>query len=482
MIRISAIRVVFVLVSALALSFTTIAAAQFETRGRFVAGPSPTWIAVGDFNHDGKPDLVVTAPQGVTGSVVILLGNGDGTFQEGKSYRAGIGPFSVAIADFNGGGNLDLAIANELSPYLTILLGNGDGTFHYGPQSPKTPSFEQTVMVGDFNGDRIPDILALSTSNPCMCISVLLGNGDGTFQEAITTEPTFAMQAVGMGDFNGDGQLDLATAGTFGFGSGVNILLGNGDGTFTLGANYPGDTAPAAIAVADFNGDHNLDLAIANSEGVGISVMLGNGNGTFQPAVDYPIPFSVWVTAADVNGDHELDLIVANDVISGRHNSSGATVFLGNGDGTFQQPGKFYQAEQETSYVAVGDFNSDRKPDLVITDFRFDDVVVMLNTGVVSFAPTTMLNFQKQAVGTTSGPQTVTLTNTGTTALKIASMKASAEFAVTSTCGANVAAGAKCTISVTFSPTQKGARQGTITIIDSASSKPQVIDLFGTGT
>jgi hypothetical protein len=414
--------------------------------------------------------------------VSILLGRGDGTFEPGAQYAAGDQPFSIVAADFDGDGNLDLAVANSLSNYVSILLGNGDGTFRPGPQNPALPTGASFVTAGDFNNDGKLDLVTNDTSNPCLCISVLLGNGDGTFQDAITTQPPFSVYAIGVGDFNHDGKLDLATAGTFGSSSSVNILLGNGDGTFQYGASYPGEAVPEAIAVADFNGDHNLDLAIDNSEGGTVSVLLGNGDGTFQAAVDYSIPFSNWVTAADVNGDHKLDLIVANNVINGRMNTSGATVFLGNGDGTFQQPGKFYQAGQETSYVAVGDFNGDKKPDLVITDFRYDDVYVMLNTGVVSFSPTTMLNFKKQAVGTTSPPQTVTLTNTGKTALRIASMKASAEFAVTSTCGASVAAGAKCTISVTFSPTQKGAKQGTITIIDSASTTPQVIDLFGTGT
>jgi hypothetical protein len=205
--------------------------------------------------------------------------------------------------------------------------------------------------------------------------------------------------------------------------------------------------------------------------------MLGNGDGTFREAVDYPTAFPDWVTVADVNGDHIPDLVAANFF----HTMSGASVFLGNGDGTFQS-GAFYPAGYETSYVAVGDFNGDRKTDIVAADYRYNDVYVMLNTGVVSFSPTTMLNFKKQAVGTTSPPQTVTLTNTGKTALRIASMKASTEFGVTSTCGASVAAGAKCTVSVTFSPTQKGAKQGTITIIDSASLKPQVIEVLGTGT
>jgi hypothetical protein len=156
-------------------------------------------------------------------------------------------------------------------------------------------------------------------------------------------------------------------------------------------------------------------------------------------------------------------------------------VFSGNGDGTFQ-PSSFFPGGTWDTFVAAGDFNGDRKPDLVITDHVSDDVFVLLNTGVVAFSPTTPLTFKKQAVGTTSAAQTVTLTNTGTTELKIQSMKASAEFAMTSTCRASVAPGAKCTISATFSPKKQGALQGAITIIDSASTKPQVIELLGSGT
>ncbi len=479
MIRASRVPGALVISLALTLSLVAPARAQFEIRGRFIAASNPTSIAVGDFNHDGKRDLAATAPGGVSGSVVILLGNGDGTFRTGASYSAGVGPFSIVAADFNNDGILDLAVANDLSPYLTILLGNGDGTFRYGPQSPQTPSFENYVTVGDFNGDHIPDILALSISNPCMCISVLIGNGDGTFQDAINAQPAFTMLAATVGDFNGDGKVDVATAGIFGGSSSVNILLGNGDGTFQIGASYPGESTPVAMAVADFNRDRKMDLAIAYLEGTGISVMLGNGDGTFQKAVDYPTAFPDGVAVGDFNGDQVPDLVAAN-----LSSPSGVSVFLGNGDGTFQ-PGVMYPSGVEygeDAYVALGDFNRDDKMDIVTADYRYNDVVVLLNTGVVSFFPTTALNFQKQAVGTTSQPQTVSLTNTGKTALRLASMKASAEFGVASTCGSSVPAGAKCTISATFSPTKKGAVQGTISIVDSASTKPQVIELLGTGT
>jgi FG-GAP-like repeat/Abnormal spindle-like microcephaly-assoc'd, ASPM-SPD-2-Hydin len=406
--------------------------------------------------------------------VVVLLGNGDGTFRHEASYTAGTSPTSLVAADFNHDGNLDLAVANSLSDYVSILLGNGDGTFRAGPQSPSLIHPATRISSGDFNGDGKPDLVTIGTN----IISVMLGNGDGTFQDAVLTEPNFYVESFGTGDFNRDGKLDVVTAGNFT----VNVFLGNGDGTFQYGASYPSAESPESIAVADFNGDHKLDLAIANSEGGCFSVLLGNGDGTFEQPVIYPIAFGDWIAAADFNGDGKPDLVVVNDINVGRQAAGGATVFPGNGDGTFQEPGTFYEAVSATSYVATGDFNGDGKTDIAITDFGYNDVVVLLNTGAVSFSPTTPLNFKKQAVGSKSAPQTVTLTNTGKTELKIPSMKASAQFGVTSTCGAGVAPGANCTISVTFSPKSKGAKSGTVTINDSASSKPQVIELSGTGT
>jgi hypothetical protein len=465
------LRLVVVMV-ALPIVIAPTAQAQFETRDSAVAQQDLFAVAVGDFNHDGRLDLAV-ATGTATNNVAVLLGNGDGTFRAPEYYTAGVGPISIVAADFNRDGNLDLAVANSLSNYVSILMGNGDGTFQPATQSPPV-SYPDFVAVGDFNGDGKTDLLALSYNNPCKCISIFLGNGDGTFQDPVTTEPSFSVLTLGIGDFNGDGKLDLATAGNVGLQRYVNILLGNGDGTFTQGATYTGETSPSSIAVADFNGDRKLDFAVANYLSSTISVWLGNGDGTFQPAVDYDTSGPLWVVADELNGSGKVDLAASN--VNG-----GVSVFAGNGDGTFQA-GSFYPGGTWDTFVAVGDFNGDRKPDLVITDHVSDDVFVLLNTGVVSFSPTTPLAFKKQAVGTTSAAQTVTLTNTGTMELRIQSMKASAEFAVTSTCGATVAPGAACTISATFSPKKQGAEQGTITIVDSASTKPQVIELLGTGT
>jgi hypothetical protein len=446
--------------------------AQFETRGSFVAGSTPVAVAAGDLNHDGKPDLAVAYECCPDGAVSILIGNGDGTFRSPLSYAAGSAPRFLALADFNHDGNLDLAVASQ-SDYIGILLGNGDGIFQPVMQTPTVQTLETFVGVGDFNHDGRPDLVTLSQSG---VISVLLGNGDGTFQSATVTNPGFSVTAMGLGDFDRDGNLDLATAGSFGSGASVNILLGNGDGTFRQGASYPGGTVPTSIAVADLNGDHKLDLAIANSEGGSVSVLLGNGDGTFQSAIQNPAPFPNSVVIADVNGDQKPDLVTANGEFP-----AGAELFLGNGDGTFQA-GQIYPAGTALFYATAGDFNGDRKKDLVVADHTSSQVIVLLNTGTVSFSPTTPVNFKKQAVGTTSSPQTVRLTNTGTATLKISSMKATGQFAMTSTCGSSVAAGANCAISVTFSPQSKGAKSGTVTINDSASSKPMVIELSGTGT
>jgi len=445
--------------------------AQFETRGSFVAETYPYSIAIGDFNHDGKLDLAVVSACCPSGGVSILLGRGDGTFQSTVNYPAGVSPESVVAIDLNHDGNLDLAVASQ-SAYISILLGNGDGTFQNATVSPAVPTFERYIATGDFNGDGRPDLVMRADQS---AVTVLLGNGDGTFQNALITYAPFDVEALGVGDFNHDGKLDLATGGTFGSSSTLNVWIGNGNGTFAYGASYNDDESPRAIAVADFNRDGNLDLGIINLGDV--EVMLGNGDGTFQPAVaTYAVAVSSWGVAGDFNGDGKLDLAIV-----GSFQPAGVTVLPGNGDGTFGS-GAFFPTAGDPYYAAVGDFNGDGKEDIAVPDHQHNDVILLLNTGKVSFAPTTPLNFNRQGVGTTSSPKTVTLTNTGKTAMTVSSMKAAGQFGMTSTCGGSVAPGANCTISVTFSPKAKGAKSGTVTINDSASSKPQVIELSGTGT
>jgi hypothetical protein len=289
--------------------------------------PYIEFIAVGDFNGDGKLDLAVaycndTFPTSQPGAVEILLGNGDGTFNlAAASPATGNTPTGIATGDFNGDGNLDLAISNGSSNTVTILLGNGNGTFN-AAGSPATGNSPSSLVVGDFNGDGKPDLAVTNATDNT--VTILLGNGDGTFKAAASPVTGNRPSAIAAGDFNGKGKVDLAVANAAG--NTITILLGNGDGTFTA-ATGPAIAGPifSPIAVADFNGDGIADLAVG---GNAPALLLGNGDGTFTPSAPlspffYPIQS---VVAADLDGDGIADVV---DSTEGPDSDGGSvTVFL----------------------------------------------------------------------------------------------------------------------------------------------------------
>jgi hypothetical protein len=456
--------------------------AQFETRGAYAAPYFPRALAVGDFNGDGILDLAAAVEDSATGystEIQVLLGNGDGTFRSAVAYTVGEAPDSVQTADINHDGKLDIVTASAMTDTLSVLLGNGDGTFQPALTLPSLPD-PTYLALADFNHDGNIDIATLNladSTGTCLCVAIMLGNGDGTFQDTpIITSLPVGPFGMGIGSFNGDGKLDIAVAEEFGGESKIQILLGNGDGTFKFGTSYEVGAGPRAVVVADFNGDHKADLAVAESGGIGVGVLLGNGNGTFRPRVDYPANSPLWITAADLNGDGKIDIVGADIDFP-----PAVAVLMGNGDGTFQKV-KNYLDGSEDEFVSVADFNGDQRPDIVVLDTYESNSIVLLNTGAATFSPNTPLNFKNQKVGTTSPPQTVTFTNTGTAEIKIASMVASSQFHAASKCGTGVAAGTSCAISITFSPSSRGAKSGLLTIRDSASSKPEVIELMGSGT
>ena len=222
---------------------------------------------------------------------------------------AGHRPESVVSGDFNGDGHLDLAVANSEDNTVSVLLGNGDGTF--APQvTYAVGSGPSSIVAGDFTGDGHLD-LAVATSNNedgSGEVSVLLGNGDGTFAPQVTYAVGSGPYAIVAGDFTGDGHLDLAVANQYD--DTVSVLLGNGDGTFQPQVTYAVGSVPYAIVAGDFTGDGHLDLAVAGAGGV--SVLLGNGDGTFAPQVTYAVgSYSTGIVAGDFNGDGHLDLAVA---------------------------------------------------------------------------------------------------------------------------------------------------------------------------
>jgi hypothetical protein len=336
-------------------------------------------MATGDFNGDGIPDLAVANASDVT--VSIMLGNSDGTFQAAHNYPAGSNPFtnpqSVAVGDFNGDGYLDLAVANS-GGTLVILLGNGDGSFRAGP-SYVVGEGASFVVVGDFNGDGMVD-LALAVyiaSNPNL--SILLGNGDGSFQAGDSYAVDAGVDSIAVGDFNGDGHLDLAVTGLHEVFNKLSVFLSNGDGTFQAGNSYA--VGAGAIAAGDFNSDGHLDLSVAESSGT-LSIFLGNGDGTFQAISGYAIDSYRYddpsLVVGDFNGDGHLDLALTDQSFNG------VRVFLGNGDGTFHA-GKSYAAASVPSSVVMRDFNGDGLLDLAVANFGSDTVSVLLGEGNGTF-------------------------------------------------------------------------------------------------
>jgi len=365
-------------------------------------------------------------------------------FSGPTNYPVGKAPMVVAVADFNGDGNLDLAVANSGSNDVSILLGNGDGTFQRAKnyQVGRNPS---SIAVGDFNRDGKEDLAVVLFGDPAGFVSsvtVLLGEGDGTFQPSWNVTIDGSATSVAAEDFDRDGKFDLAV-GSF---NQVTVFKGNGDGTFQPGIGYSLQFPANSIAVGDLNGDRRPDIVVATgrleaissslySAGA-VSILIGNGDGTFQPAVNYSVADpegnqeALSVTLGDFNGDGKVDLVVATEffvhkefqklassasvgllfgngdgtfqpmvsvdavgsalvVNSGDLNGDGnldlawvvgstLSVLLGNGDGSFQS-GITFNAENAVSLLRAADLNQDEKPDLVLTNSD-NTIGVMLNT------------------------------------------------------------------------------------------------------
>jgi hypothetical protein len=352
----------------------------------YSAGTNPAGIAAGDFNGDGKMDLVVTNQSISTGySVSILLGNGDGTFRSPVNYAVGTAPVAVAVSDFNKDGKLDLAVANAFSNTVSILLGNGDGTFqtHVDYATGVQP---ESVAVADLNADGNLDLVATNASGTQgNSVSVLLGNGDGTFQGHVDYATGPAPTSVAVADINGDGKLDLVTANRYG--NTVSILIGKGDGTFRPHFEVLAGPGPSSVAVADFNHDGILDLAVAScgscfNQGT-VSILLGNGDGSFgSPMLHIVGIYPYMISVADLNGDGNADVVVTNDT------GDSVSVLLGDGRGGLSEQVQ-YGTGIYPSAVAVADYNGDGKLDLAVADSGINippgGVSVLLGSGNGAF-------------------------------------------------------------------------------------------------
>jgi len=394
-------------------------------------GFNPYSVAIADLNGDGIPD-VISANEGQSktdpqGSISVMLGKGKGKFQAPVNYSSGgQGAFSIAVADVNGDGKLDLVVANGClgsncsTGGVGVLLGKGDGTFKkvVTYSSGAASVFGSHVAIGDLNGDGKLDLAVATTGPGCGngcppgLVAVLLGNGDGSFKKA-KTYPTGGFDAIGwvaIADVNGDKKPDLVVANYCAtecsyppLEGSVGVLLGNGNGTFKAVKTYPsGGDGTVSVAVADLNKDGKPDILVANcgpeacgpgSPGGNVGVLIGNGNGTFKPVVNYPAANSPFdVTAADVSGDGKLDIVVSNwGTPNAATNDGAVTILQGKGNGTFQPAQTFSSGGAEAPSVAVADVNKDGRLDVVLACVA--DTLNQSSTGVV----TVLINNTKDA-------------------------------------------------------------------------------------
>ena len=338
----------------------------FRSRVNYgVGGGGPLSLVIGDVSGDGKPDLLTSNLGGATpnsGSVSVLIANVDGTFQATRDYSVGREPFSVAIADLDGDGKLDVATANWDQNNVSILYGNGDCSLQ--DRIDLATDYNPIWMkVSDLNGDGRPDLVVL---NDYSNASVFLSSGPRAFQARV--DYSLPARRFVIGDVNGDQKVDLVTA--------DGALLGNGDGTFGARLDYTTGDGAFALAMGDLNGDQKPDIVATHFSGV-LSILLGNGDGTFRASVDYGIPMGASsVSISDLNGDGKPDLL------TGSFSSGGLSVLLGNGDGTFQTRTDYSTGRGYRS-VAVGDLDGDGKPDLATVGQS--GVSVFLGSGDGSF-------------------------------------------------------------------------------------------------
>jgi hypothetical protein len=439
-----------------------------------------TGVAVADLNNDGKLDVLVTESQngGESGSINVFYGNGDGTFQPPIQTDTSFEAWGPVIGDFNGDGILDVAVESPQSSggggwgFVVTFLGTGDG--HFVQISDNNPPGFSPWAVGDFNGDGKLDLVTESWDYGLedLTFSVYLGNGDGTY---VGGGQGLGISCCGFGptlaDFNQDGNLDLAIVGEDGEGDGyLFVAFGNGDGTFQKPVTYPASRTQSSVIAADVNGDGILDLVTDD-----VCVYLGSRNGTFGTAQcnGYGDEESA-IAAGDFNGDGKIDLVTYDSY------HGNILILLGNGDGTFQNP--IAIATPSSIVVALGDFNQDGMLDLVTFDSA--GVELFLQT-TASVSPTT-LSFGSQAIGVPSQPQAVTLTNIGKTRLKISQIAIAGadpgDFSQTNNCAKVLLPGDSCQIQAIFDPTALGPRSADIAISSPGLAVPvQTVPMSGTG-
>jgi hypothetical protein len=375
------------------------------TGSPFVTGNQPAAGGAADFNGDGIPDLAVMNSE--ENAIAVFRGKGDGTFtQVNKIFQVGTtgcilpdqpSNCALTVGDFNHDGNADLVATSGVDGTVIVLLGDGNFNFSPANGSPiSVGSFPQAVRIGDFNGDGLQDLAVANAKDNT--ISILLGVGDGTFTEASGSPvsvggfPFF----LAVADFNQDGFADIAVSNAGQDVNTVSVLLGNGNGTFTQapGSPIPGFTYnPAQIVAADFNEDGYPDLAVADfipfnqnlpliDQTSNVVIMLGNHDGTFGPGSSYTMGlYAFAMVAADFNQDGHTDLAVDNYGVNtpDLNQTQTLAILMGDGKGAFTQPLPTTQLGDSPNDLIAADFNGDGTTDLAIPELADGTTTILLN-------------------------------------------------------------------------------------------------------
>jgi hypothetical protein len=354
------------------------------------AGVGPAALALADATGDGRIDVLLA--NAVGSSLSVLPARADGGVGFRGNYAAGTGPYAIATGDLDGDGRPDVVTANAFADTVSVLLADGSGGLR-APVDHPVDAFPNAVAIGDMDGDGHPDLVVANLGGDS--VSVLLGDGAGGFGAASSTSVggTFeSPYALALGDANGDGHLDVATANTNISNESISILLGDGHGGFApaqlLAPGPAGYYQPQGVLLADVTGDGKADIVTADTGADCLSLLAGDGSGGFAPAVLLPTDLGpVAVAAADLDGDGAMDLVSLDTT------TQDVSVLAGDGAGGFAAAVSYpiYPFEEVQDYnpwpwgLALGDVDGDGRPDIVTANTQNDSVSVLANDGTGAF-------------------------------------------------------------------------------------------------